>query len=457
MIKFTGQSPCAINQFVLDSTEAYEAKDGDIINLVYDSDFRYSVNFEADENQSLKRLSKEKMDEENDRVVKRPKSDESRWDSIDNDKCLVFTSSGVLASSKIAAYDLDNTLIKTVSGNIFPKSIDDWQLNMSGIPQKLQKYHTNGYKICVFTNQAGIESKRVSISDVKKKMTMIQQRLEVPMQFFIATGPTIYRKPRIGMWQLLQNRFNDDVKIDMTVSFFVGDAAGRPENKIMKRKKDHSSADRLLALNLNLPFYTPEEHFQNMKKNPSWIRPEFNPKTLTDAIKLIEPSEAQIKLNEQELIIMIGYPASGKSYFCNNYLRKEGYEVINRDTLNSMQKCVSLIENALDKKKSCVVDNTNPDPFSRKKFIDIATKKGIKCRCFLMTSSYHHSRHNNIFRELTDSTHAKIADVVFNTYKSKFVAPNLKEGFSEIVNVNCVPVFKNVDHENLYRMYLLEK
>lgn len=450
----------AINGFAIKSSEAYEAKENDIINLVINTDYKYQVTFEKaslEPAKPLKRKSEEEMDTTEERVKRQKSSEEDKWDNIDSNKCLVFTSRGVSASEKIAAYDMDKTLIKTMSGNTFPKSIDDWQLNLPEVPDKLKKFHENGYKVVVFTNQAGVEHNRVTIPEIKKKITMIHKRLEVPMQFFISTASTKYRKPRVGMWELLQNRFNDGVKIDMTSSFFVGDAAGRPENKILKKKKDHSCADRLFAMNLDLNFYTPEEHFQNVKKNNFYTKPEFNPKNFDVSMKLLEPDNSILHSKEQELIIMIGFPASGKSYFCKNYLQTAGYEVVNRDTLNSMQKCMSVIEDALKNKKSCVVDNTNPDPASRKKFIDIAKEQKVKVRCFLMTTAYHHSKHNNLFRELIDSSHAKIGDIVFNTYKSKFVAPTLKEGFDEIVKVNCVPKFEDGEHEKLYRMYLLEK
>lgn len=297
---------------MLDKTEAYEAKDYDIISFVHDQDYNYEIHFEDDNGLSVKRRSEENLIDVG--VTKRPKQEVDNWVSVENNKCLVFTSKNVLASEKIASYDMDGTLIRTMSGNVFPKTIDDWQLNLNEIPAKLKKLHDNGFKIVVFTNQAGVESKKTTVDDVKKKIKMIQQRIEVPMQFFVATGSTNYRKPRIGMWQLLEERFNDGIKVDRSSSFYCGDAAGRPENKILKKKKDHSCADRLFALNLELNFYTPEEHFQGTVKSSSWTRPEFNPTSISASTPLLEPQGTEIKLKEQELIILVGFPGSGNIF-----------------------------------------------------------------------------------------------------------------------------------------------
>lgn len=65
----------------------------------------------------------------------------------------------------------------------------------------------------------------------------------------------------------------------MKKSFYVGDAAGRPASALRK-KKDHSLADRLFASNLSLNFLTPEEFFLGQKKE-SYNSPEFNPKEFT--------------------------------------------------------------------------------------------------------------------------------------------------------------------------------
>lgn len=92
---------------------------------------------------------------------------------------------------------------------------------------------------------------------------------------------------------------------------------------------------------------------------------------------------------------MVGYPGSGKSHFVRQHLVPAGYVHVNRDTLGSWQKCVSAMESALANGKSVVIDNTNPDRESRKRFID---KASVPCRCFLMTTSIEHVRHNNRVR-----------------------------------------------------------
>ena len=175
-------------------------KDFDIISLVFEQDYNYEVHFEDESGTSVgKRRSQENL---LDGLPKRSKQESDNWVSIEFNKCMVYTSKNVLSSEKIASYDMDGTLIKTMSGNVFPKTIDDWQLNMNEVPGKLKKLHDNGFKIVVFTNQAGIENKRITVDEVKKKIKMIQQRIEVPMQFFVATGSTIYRKVRMRFFFL---------------------------------------------------------------------------------------------------------------------------------------------------------------------------------------------------------------------------------------------------------------
>lgn len=97
------------------------------------------------------------------------------------------------------------------------------------------------------------------------------------------------------------------------------------------------------------------------------------------------------------MVIMVGSPGSGKSYFAYNKLGCHGLvKIINRDTIGSMQKCVNVAKEYLTRRSdSVVIDNTNPDIESRKRFIDVAKSLNIPCRIFLMNVSKEHAKHNN--------------------------------------------------------------
>ena len=76
-----------------------------------------------------------------------------------------------------------------------------------------------------------------------------------------------------------------------------------------------------------------------------------------------------------------------------------------------------------------------------------------------MTTTFDHAKHNNIFREFTDTRneHSKIGEPLLHSFKSKYQEPNLEEGFAEIVKVNFVPKFVFEQHRQTYFMYLQEK
>ena len=129
-------------------------------------------------------------------------------------------------SVKIAAFDLDNTLIETVSGRKFARDIYDWKL-MVHVKRKLKELHSNGYRVVIFTNQASIVTGKLTKEDFTKKITAIATSIDVPLISFAATSHDMYRKPCTGMWSYLLEHENNSVVPDASCSFFVGDAAGR--------------------------------------------------------------------------------------------------------------------------------------------------------------------------------------------------------------------------------------
>ncbi|XP_069461738.1 bifunctional polynucleotide phosphatase/kinase isoform X2 [Ambystoma mexicanum] len=371
-------------------------------------------------------------------------------------KLLVFSKKGVRPSSKIAGFDIDGTIITTQSGKVFPVGPDDWRILFPEIPKKLKELLSDGYKIVFLTNQLGISRGKLRPEVFKAKAEAIIEKLGVPVQVLVATGMGIYRKPALGMWHHLCQKANAGIKVDVEESVYVGDAAGRPANWAPDRKKkDFSCSDRLFALNIGMKFSTPEEYFLGWKKAQFQL-PSFDPRKVDPEAQLYDPPSAQLVSRSQEVVVAVGLPAAGKSTFFKEHLVPEGYVYANRDTVGSWQKCVVMCAESLKNGKSVVIDNTNPDVESRNRYIECAKKAGVPIRCFLFTATIEMAKHNNTFREMTytGQGHQPVNDMIFNSYKSKFVAPSLKEGFSEILKINFVPSFKDPKLEEVYRLFL---
>ena len=257
-------------------------------------------------------------------------------------------------SPKIAAFDLDYTLIKPKSGNKFPKNKDDWMFINDKVKLYLNTLNNNNYSIVIFTNQKGISRGKLSISDFYEKITKIQDDIGFEINTFISTKDDIYRKPMTGMWDFLVKKM--EVEVDYKNSFYVGDAAGR----IYKKRKDHSSDDLFFANNVNLHFFTPEKFFN--EKDESHKVPKFNLKSNN------KDFEFNIDHRKKNMILMVGAPASGKSYVSKNYFNN--YKIINQDKLRTKNKCLEKTVEYLHNNKNIIIDNTNPTISTRKEYLN---------------------------------------------------------------------------------------
>ena len=366
-----------------------------------------------------------------------------------------------LVYGRIAAFDLDGTLITTKSGNTFPKDIHDWKPLCPQVKSKLQKLSSQSrYDILILSNQMGVSAGKVSVAELQGKLESVLAHFEVPASIIFATKKDIYRKPAPGMWSHFNDNWSGGVALDTMDSFYCGDAAGRPENKETGRKKDFSDSDLKFAHNISLTFYTPEEVFLGLEPPPLSFGPKFNPLAFREEIRsgrieLLSPKEAELSCETQELILLVGCQASGKTSFYREHLK--GYELVSQDTLRSKDKCLSATEQLLKAGKSVAIDNTNPDTASRSVYIQIAKRLGIPVRLFWLQTDKEHCRHNNMFRKLTDSSksHENIDDRVINIYLNKFEEPNLQEGIEEIIKVRFLPTFVKKGAETLYYKFLV--
>ncbi|TFJ84896.1 hypothetical protein NSK_003928 [Nannochloropsis salina CCMP1776] len=273
------------------------------------------------------------------------------------------TSSVSAPPVRIAAFDLDSTLIKTRSESAFASSPTDWQWFAPSVPASLRSLHEQGYKIVIVSNQRGIESKKTDLSSLLQRLSSVVDALHLPgLEGFFATHTNVFYKPAPGSWYLLEERYPEG--IDVSRSFFVGDAAGRPKQGPF-RPRDHGDGDLKFAVNVGIAFQTPEECFHKSRSprdagaeamerlRRAWVSPVRG--YLREAG--MGGSEAVIAACTSRSILLVGAPASGKSMFCRTTLPH--HTRVNQDTLKTLGKCRQAAAQALGEGHSIVIDATN--------------------------------------------------------------------------------------------------
>ncbi|KAH9830982.1 PNK3P-domain-containing protein [Rhodofomes roseus] len=340
---------------------------------------------------------------------------------------------------RVAAFDLDGCVIqssfpKKTKGNATPE-FQWWRPN---IPKKLKEVHDSGYSVVIITNQA---LKSAALADWKRKVPVIATALsDVPFRILAATARDGYRKPMPGMWYELERIFAlDGVEIDKSASIFVGDAAGR--------QGDHASTDRKWALNVGLPFYTPEEYFLKLPAAP-YTLPGFHVSSLPTDLPRVTPTSTPLipPQPKREIVVFVGYPSLGKSSFYMKHFQPADYVHVNQDTLRTRDKCVKAVREAVQEGNSCVVDNTNRNAETRRHYVELSKQLSVPIRCIVFEGSLELAWHNNLYRafNLPPSTVERepkrelLPYNAFTSFRAQYEEPQLKEGFQEIKKVNWV-------------------
>lgn len=277
-----------------------------------------------------------------------------------------------LVTDRIAGFDLDGTLIRTIRG-IYPKDSNDWAF-LPGSIEALQFYQSQGYSICIFTNQKYAGNKlTIAIARINNVLTALLAQNINPW-IMAATADDIYRKPNISMWLTVAQYFPS---LDKRYCFYVGDAAGRPE--------DFSDSDRVFARDIGISFYLPEQIFP--------------------AAQIAQPTGPTMYL-------FVGMPGSGKSTYYQQHFPTLVHA--NRDTLKTQKKVEDTIRAALSTGRSVVVDATNPTVEGRKELIDIARQYQASVLIVYFVTDGHG---RNKLRP------SPVPNVAYNMYYSRLVEP----------------------------------
>ncbi|KAM0548173.1 hypothetical protein ACHAPJ_009971 [Fusarium lateritium] len=373
---------------------------------------------------------------------------------------------------KIAAFDLDSTLIATASGKKHASNGTDWKWWHNSVPTRLRELYQDGYRIVILSNQAGLTlhfdvkykgpkgNAQKRVTEFKQKCSAVLTSLNLPTCVYAATEHDIYRKPRTGMWAEVCDDYDiSETEIDLENSMFIGDAGGRTatlvkgSDGVAASAKDFSCSDRNFAHNVGIKYQTPEEFFLGDK--PRSFAREFDLAEhpfFEDA----ESGNSDVtfdKANDKVMILFCGPPGAGKSTFYWKSLKPLGYERINQDLLKTRDKCVQAAKEQLQEGNSIVIDNTNADPETRTIWVELAKKFGIAIRCVWFKTSLQVCEHNNAVRALNESLNPESRQVLpkmaFTGFANRFKPPQLKEGFQDITEIT----FQFKGTENEYRIW----
>lgn len=178
--------------------------------------------------------------------------------------------SGALPSqegkTKIAAFDMDSTLILANNGAKYSTDVLDYVWCFPNVIERLQSLHMNGFTITIFSNRRG--SPQMNKTAQKRVDDMIT-KIGVPLWTFFATKQDQYRKPEPGMFNLFLRLIKNTAALDPQ-SFYCGDAAG-PDSTL--RWNRWSDIDQEYSKRINVLFVEPQNLFDK------WSNPTIPPES----------------------------------------------------------------------------------------------------------------------------------------------------------------------------------
>jgi len=303
---------------------------------------------------------------------------------------VIMNINGAEYKDKMAAFDFDWTLVSPKGGKTFPSDIDDWELLYPCIPEKLKTYYEEGYMIVIFTNQ----SKPWKLQQIE----VVAKSFNIPMFAVIATQKSDY-KPNTSLFEV----FIGDHVVLKEESFFVGDALGR--------KGDFADSDKVFAQNIGIKCQSPEEFFGAKQEQKIVEIPTLN---LSDS---------------KQVVIMVGYPGSGKSTIAKKICEDEQFVLIQGDVHKTSAKMIKAALPSVQEGKSIVFDATNSSTKKRSEYLEFAKKHNLSAVCIHVSTSLELSYKRNKERDPEN----QVPKIAYSVYTKHFVNPSVEEGFEVIV------------------------
>lgn len=316
-------------------------------------------------------------------------------------------------------FDMDGTLVKTKSGNKFPRDLDDFKVYV--IPET-----NDPVNILIYTNQK--KCPEWMPEKIKRIISIVQEKCPNAIIRSAVARDDHERKPipfAIG-------------KVCPVTEFpcvvMVGDAAGR--------RGDFSDTDLKFAINIkkyysrnNVYFFIPEAVPKNDLNDTSMIRKYYKEYIMSSGTGITYPEliwdpQGQDRLNHfvrnKKIILLCGQQGSGKSTICR-YLSGT-FEIIPYSTTSLARADLALRGN-----KNVIIDGTFPGSSVRDAFMSLDPNHfGI----IYMDLPDDVCKHNRIYRETVLNYEEHVPQVAVSKFKGKLDVP----GGPNVLRVT-VPLF----------------
>lgn len=148
---------------------------------------------------------------------------------------------------KAILLDVDGTIRKTKSGEIYPRTVDDIEI-LSNRTEKLRAFVDDGYLLFFVSNQSGIASAKLSDDDVRHCFERTIALLGLPIAEYVYCPHPAFpvgcycRKPMPGMAVYLKRKYHLDLRQSIMVGDMESDAQFAENVQI-----PYVSADRFFA------------------------------------------------------------------------------------------------------------------------------------------------------------------------------------------------------------------
>jgi DNA 3'-phosphatase len=369
---------------------------------------------------------------------------------------LIHGCADLVEHDTVYGFDFDGTVIQASGA----KWVDTWALNepvcalLRNIRGKSVELGT-ATPIVIFTNQGGVAKGNVTLVQLIRKLDAVFGAIFAGVGGVNAAGvggvnaasappfiPTIYiglsqeyRKPSPKMYE--EYLINHAPGVQR--GYFVGDASDATQ--------DFSDSDYRFAKNAGLEYVRVEDvsavgvPVPTLQSISDYFRAHTYVAPITGLNRervFADALNINIEQIRGSIVIMIGYPGSGKSTFATWLHAQLPGCILRRDELGTVAKVQKRFREAVgvatkpENTPTIIVDATHPSIESRKYYIEHAA--GRRMIAVVLQIDRESAFYLNKIRGA--SGNAFVPSIAYGVFAKKYEFPTLTEGFSAIITID---------------------